>query len=45
LQNIEKVTVEEVQDLAREFFQTEKIGFGALGNLNGLKIGRDRLEI
>lgn len=45
LQNIEKVTVEEVQELAREFFQTEKIAFGALGNLNGLKIKRDRLEI
>lgn len=45
LRNIEKVTVEEVQELARGFFQTEKIAFGALGNLNGLKIKRDRLEI
>ena len=45
LQNIEKVTVEEVRELAQEFFQTEKIGFGALGNLNGLKINRARLEI
>jgi predicted Zn-dependent peptidase len=42
---IEAVTAEEIQELAREFFQTEKIGFGALGNLNGLKIKRERLEI
>ncbi|CAN5394259.1 pitrilysin family protein [soil metagenome] len=45
LQKIEAVTLEEVQDLAKEFFQTEKISFGALGNLNGLKIKRERLEI
>lgn len=45
IKNIEKVTVEEVQELAKEFFQTEKIAFGALGNLNGLKIKRERLEI
>jgi len=45
LENIEAVSLEEVQALAKEFFQTEKIAFAALGNLNGLKIGRDRLEI
>lgn len=45
LQKIEAVTLEEVQDLAKEFFQTEKVAFAALGNLNGLKIERDRLEI
>lgn len=45
IRNIEKVTAEEVQELAKEFFQTEKIAFGALGNLNGLKIKRERLEI
>lgn len=45
LQKIEAVTPEEVQGLAREFFQTEKIAFGALGNLNNLKIKRERLEI
>lgn len=42
---IEAVTVEEVQEIAREFFRTEKIAFAALGNLNGLKIKRERLEI
>ena len=45
LEKIEAVTVEEVQEIAREFFQTEKIAFAALGNLNGLKIKRERLEI
>jgi len=45
LENIEAVTLEEVQTIAREFFRTEKIAFGALGNLNGLKIKRERLEI
>ncbi len=45
LEKIEAVTLEEVQTIAREFFQTEKISFGALGNLNGLKIKRERLEI
>ena len=45
LQKIEAVTREDVQELAAEFFQTEKIGFGALGNLNGLKINRQRLAI
>jgi len=45
LEKIEAVTVEEIQELAREFFQTEKIAFAALGNLNGLKIKRERLEV
>ncbi len=45
LQKLEAVTVEEVQGLAREFFQTESIAFAALGDLNGLKIKRDRLSI
>ena len=45
LQKIEAVSAEEVQELAQEFFQTEKIAFAALGNLNGLKIKRERLEI
>jgi predicted Zn-dependent peptidase len=45
LAEIEAVAIEQVQELAREFFRTEKIAFAALGNLNGLKIGRERLEI
>jgi Predicted Zn-dependent peptidases len=45
LKNFEKVTAEEIQELAQEFFQTEKIALAALGNLNGLKIDRERLEV
>ncbi len=45
IKKIEAVTLGEIQDLAREFFQTEKIAFAALGNLNGLKIKRERLQI
>jgi predicted Zn-dependent peptidase len=45
IEKIEAVTIEEVQTLAKEFFQTEKIAFAALGNLNGLKVKRERLEI
>lgn len=45
LEKIEAVTIEEVQELAREFFQTEKIAFAALGDLGNLKIDRSRLEI
>ena len=45
LAKIEAVTIEEIQELAGEFFQTEKIAFAALGNLNGLKIRRERLTI
>jgi predicted Zn-dependent peptidase len=45
LEKIEAVRVEEVQEIAREFFQTEKIAFAALGNLNGLKIKREQLSV
>lgn len=45
LRKIEEVGVEDVQALAKEFFRTEKIAFAALGNLNGLKIKRERLDV
>lgn len=45
LAKIEAVTLEEIQDLANEFFQTEKIALAALGNLNNLKIKRERLDV
>ena len=44
-EKIEAVAVKEIQEIAQEFFRTEKIAFGALGDLNGLKINRERLEI
>jgi predicted Zn-dependent peptidase len=45
LEKFNRVTVQEIQDLAKEFFQTEKIALGALGNLNKLKIKRERLDV
>ncbi len=45
LEKIEAVTIEEIQAITQEFFQTEKIALAALGNLNGLKIGRDKLNV
>jgi predicted Zn-dependent peptidase len=45
LQKIEAVSAEDIQQLADEFFQTEKIALAALGNLNGLKVERERLNV
>lgn len=45
LESFEAVTTEDIQALAREFFQTEKIALGVLGDLNGLKINRERLDV
>jgi predicted Zn-dependent peptidase len=45
LANIEAVTVDEAVHVAREFFKTESVAFTALGDLNDLKIDRDRLSI
>jgi predicted Zn-dependent peptidase len=45
LANIDAVTIEDVHAIAREFFRTESMAFAALGNLNGLKVDRDRLAI
>jgi len=45
LAKIQIVSLENVQTIALEFFQTEQIALAALGNLNGLKIKRERLEI
>ena len=43
LASIEAVTREEVQSLAREFFQTDQIALTVLGPLNGFAVDRDRL--
>ncbi|MDQ4120532.1 MAG: insulinase family protein [Acidobacteriota bacterium] len=45
LVNIEAVTTDDIQAVAREFFQTERIALAALGNLNGFKVERSRLEV
>jgi predicted Zn-dependent peptidase len=43
IEKIESVTVEEVQELANEFFRTDSIAVTVLGNLNGLRLTRDQL--
>ncbi len=45
LAKIQIVSLEDIQAIALEFFQTEQIALAALGNLNGLKIKRERLDI
>ena len=44
LANIEKVTRSDVRAIASEFFTTEKIAFAALGDLDGVRIDRERLQ-
>ena len=45
IRRIEAVTPEDVQQVARTFFTTERLALGALGNLNGFNVDRARLEI
>jgi predicted Zn-dependent peptidase len=44
ISRIEEVTAEEVQELARASFDSRHIALTVLGNLEGLKITRERLE-
>lgn len=45
IRRIEAVTAEDTLEVARSRFTTEQIAFGALGDLNGFKVDRARLEI
>lgn len=45
IEHLEAVTTDDIQEVARKFFTTEKLALGALGNLNGFSVGRSRLEI
>lgn len=45
LAKIEAVTPDDIRETAQDFFQTEKIAVAALGNLNGFKVERSRLEV
>jgi predicted Zn-dependent peptidase len=45
LENIDAVTVEELYSLAQQHFQTEKVAFAALGDLEGQTFERSRFEI
>lgn len=45
LEKVGKVTVEDVQSLAAEYFKTDEIALAALGNLKGFQIERERLNV
>lgn len=45
LAKVEGVTIENIAELAGEFFRTEKIAFAAIGDLGNLHVTRDRLGI
>jgi predicted Zn-dependent peptidase len=42
---IREITLEQLQEVAHNYFKSETIALGALGNLNGFKVDRSRLEI
>jgi len=43
LQSVDKVTADDLQALANEFFQTDRIALTVLGRLNGFKLERENL--
>ena len=45
IEKIRNTTVEELQEVARAYFKSETVALGVLGNLNGFKVDRSRLEI
>ncbi len=45
IQRIEEVNVEDLQRVARKYFTNESLALGALGNLNGFKVDRKRLQV
>ncbi|HEX6124929.1 MAG TPA: pitrilysin family protein [Pyrinomonadaceae bacterium] len=45
LANFAAVTLDDIHDIAREFFRTEVVAFAALGNLKGVRVNRKRLAI
>jgi predicted Zn-dependent peptidase len=42
---LESVTAEEVQQIAREFFQSDLLAASVVGNLDGFELTRDQLSI
>ena len=45
IQKIEAVNPEDLRQVARKFFTSESLALGALGNLNGFRVDRTRLQI
>jgi predicted Zn-dependent peptidase len=42
---IRAITLEQLQEIAQNYFRSETVALGALGNLNGFKVDRSRLEL
>ncbi|HKC64284.1 MAG TPA: insulinase family protein, partial [Pyrinomonadaceae bacterium] len=45
INRLESVTLEDLQRIAREYFTTDGLALAALGDLNGFRVDRSRLEI
>ena len=45
IEKIEAANTDDLQRVAREFFTSESLALGALGNLNGFRVDRSRLKI
>jgi predicted Zn-dependent peptidase len=45
IEKIRKITVDQLQEVARTYFKSETLALGALGNLNGFHVDRSRLSI
>ncbi len=45
IEKMEAVTADDMKRVAQEYFHSEKIALGALGNLNGFNVDRSRLRI
>ena len=45
LEGVEKVTPEDVQRVAADLFATDALSATVLGNVNGLQVPRERLDL
>ena len=45
IQQIEAVTPDALQSVAHKYFTSDSLALGALGNLNGFRVDRERLQI
>jgi predicted Zn-dependent peptidase len=45
IKKIEAATPEDLQRVAQEYFTSDSLSLGALGNLNGFNVGRERLKL
>jgi predicted Zn-dependent peptidase len=45
IEQLDEITPDDLQQVARKYFTSEGIALGALGNLNGFRVDRARLEI